>query len=158
MAIYELLDEKSIKIGLQAASKQEVMEELVDLLVGAGKVDDKHAVLDALWERENKISTGLENGVAVPHCKTSAVSTLTAGLGVSKQGIEFDAFDQKPSKIFFILIAETNNPGPHVRALRKLSLLLRSPEIRDAIITSKSSAECLAIIKQKELEGLSFPD
>lgn len=150
MSIYELLDEKSIKIGLNSTTKQEVLEELVDLLVSAGKIKDKYTVLDAIEARERQASTGLENGIAVPHCKTSAVNKLTAALGVSKNGIDFDSHDGKPAKIFFILIAELNNPGPHVRALAKLSRLLSAPEIRDSILNAKTASECLELIRIRE--------
>ena len=152
MSIYELLDEKSIKIGLRSTTKQEVLEELVDLLVSAGKVKDKYSVLDAIEERERQVSTGLENGIAVPHCKTAAVDKLTAALGVSKSGIDFESHDKKPAKIFFILVAQQNNPGPHVRALAKLARLLTSPEMREAIFNSKTSAECLELIKIREMQ------
>jgi len=152
MSIYELLDEKSIKIGLQSTTKPAVLEELVDLLVASGKVNDKYAVLDAIEAREQQVSTGLENGIAVPHCKTAAVTKLTAALGVSKTGVEFESHDGKPAKIFFILIAEQNNPGPHVRALAKLARLLSIPEIRDGILNVKTSAECLELIRHREMQ------
>ncbi len=152
MAIYELLDEKSIIIGLQSITKEAVLEELVDLLVSSGKVRDKYAVLEGIEERERQASTGLENGVAVPHCKSAAVDRLTAALGVRKEGIDFESFDGKPAQIFFILIAQPDNPGPHVKALAKLSRLLKSSEMREAILNSKSSAECFELIKRKELE------
>lgn len=152
MSIYELLDEKSIKIGLHSNTKQAVLEELVDLLVSAGKVTDKYSVLDAIEARERQVSTGLENGIAVPHCKTTAVGKLTAGLGVSKSGIEFESHDGKPAKIFFILIAQQNNPGPHVRALARLARLLTSPEMREAILNAKTPAECLELIRVRELQ------
>ena len=152
MSIYKLLDEKSIKIGLRSTTKDAVLEELVDLLVSSGKIKDKYLVLDAIEERERQVSTGLENGIAVPHCKTTAVDTLTAGLGVSKAGIEFGSHDGKPAKIFFILVAQQNNPGPHVRALAKLARLLTSSEMREAILNAKTSAECLELIRVKELQ------
>jgi PTS system fructose-specific IIC component len=152
MAIYELLDEKSIKIGLDSKTKTEVMEELVDLLLSAGKIQDKYKVLEAVEERERKDSTGIGHGIAVPHCKTDAVRTLTAGLGVSKGGIDFDSFDNEPARIFFILLAEPNNPGPHVRALAKLARLLQSADMRNEILSSSTPAECLELIRQKELE------
>ena len=152
MSVYELLDEKSIDLELRSKTKDAVLEELVDLLVESGKVQDKYKVLDAIEERERQASTGLENGIAVPHCKTDAVSKLTAGLGVCRAGIDFGSFDEKPSKIFFILIARPDNPGPHVRALAKLSRLLSSAEMREAILNARSPAECLELIRRKELD------
>lgn len=152
MSIYELLDEKSINMKLESSTKEAVLEELVDLLVQSGKVQDKYKVLDAIEERERQASTGLENGIAVPHCKTDAVRRLTAALGVCRAGIDFGSFDEKPSRIFFILIARPDNPGPHVRALAKLARLLNSSEMREAILNAKGPAECLELIKHKEME------
>jgi len=151
MALYELLDTKSIVPNLQAETKDAAIEELVDVLDRAGRLRDRGAVLDAVLERERAMSTGLEDGIAVPHAKTAAVGTLTAALGVRREGLEFDSADGKPTNIVFLLIAEENNPGPHVRALAKLARLLSDPEMRSAIIGAKTAEDIFEIIKQREL-------
>ena len=151
MALYELLNVNSIVPDLQAETKDGAIEELVDVLDRAGRVSDRNAVLDAVLERERAMSTGLEDGIAVPHAKTAAVDTLTAALGIRREGLEFESADGKPTKIVFLLIAEQNNPGPHVRALAKLARLLSDPEMRAALIKSKTAEDILEIIKQREL-------
>jgi len=151
MALYELLNVNSIVPNLQAETKDGVIEELVDVLDRAGRVSDRNAVLDAVLERERAMSTGLEDGIAVPHAKTAAVDTLTAALGVRREGLDFESADGKPTKIVFLLIAEQNNPGPHVRALAKLARLLSDPEMRAALIHAKTAEDILEIIKQREL-------
>jgi PTS system fructose-specific IIC component len=150
MALYELLDAKSIITELQADTKEGVIEELVDVLERAGRISDRTAVLDAVMERESQMSTGLEEGVAVPHAKSSAVSMLTAALGIKRQGLDFDSADGKPTRIVFLLIAEKNNPGPHVRALAQLARLLSDPVMRSALINAKTPEEIVQIIKQRE--------
>lgn len=151
MALYELLDTNSIVPNLLAETKDAAIEELVDVLDRAGRLSDRDAVLDAVLERERAMSTGLEDGIAVPHAKTSAVGTLTAALGIRREGLDFDSADGKPTNIIFLLIAEENNPGPHVRALAKLARFLSDPEMRSALIHARTAAEIIEIIKQREL-------
>lgn len=151
MALYELLDPSCIVLELQADTKEGVIEELVDVLERAGRISDRGDVLDAVMERESAMSTGLEEGLAVPHAKSGAVSTLTAALGVKRDGLDFESADGKPTRIVFLLIAELNNPGPHVRALAKIARLLSDAQIRAALINAKSADEVLALIKRHEL-------
>jgi len=151
MALHELLDPKSIVTELQAKTKEGVIEELVDLLERAGRISDRDAVLDAVMERESQMSTGLEEGVAVPHAKSGAVSALTAALGIKREGLDFDSADGKPTRIVFLLIAQLNNPGPHVRALAQLARLLSDPAMRAALINAKTAEDIIRIIKQREL-------
>jgi PTS system fructose-specific IIC component len=151
MALYELLDTNSILPNLRAESKEAAIEELVEALDRAGRVADRGAVLDAVLEREQAMSTGLEDGVAVPHAKSAAVSTLTAALGIKREGLDFESADGKPTKIVFLLVAEQNNPGPHVRALAKLARLLSDPAMRTALINARTAQEILDTIKQREL-------
>ena len=151
MALYELLDSSCIVLELQADTKEGVIEELVDVLDRTGRITDRTAVLDAVMERESAMSTGLEEGLAVPHAKSGAVSTLTAAMGIKRDGLDFESADGKPTTIVFLLIAELNNPGPHVRALAKIARLLSDPQIRVALVNVKSADEILATIKQHEL-------
>ena len=151
MALYELLDANSIVPNLEAETKDAAIEELVDVLDRAGRVSDRNAVLDAVFERERAMSTGLEEGIAVPHAKSGAVSALTAALGIKREGLDFESVDGKPTRIVFLLIAELNNPGPHVRALAKLARLLSDPETRAALINAATAEDILRIIKQREL-------
>jgi PTS system fructose-specific IIC component len=150
MALYDLLDARSIVTELQADTKEGVIEELVDVLDRAGRITDRTAVLDAVMERESAMSTGLEEGLAVPHAKSGAVSTLTAALGIKHEGLDFESADGKPTKIVFLLIAELNNPGPHVRALAKIARLLSDAQIRNALINAKTAEEILEVIKRHE--------
>ena len=152
MSLYELLDVESVEVELKSATKEEAMSEMVDILYDAGKIKNREKVLDALWERERMESTGLEHGIAVPHCKTGAVDRLVAALGISKRGIDFECHDGKPAKIIFALIAEPNNPGPHVRALKRLAELLSHAEVRETLINARTAEELLSIIKEKEIE------
>ncbi len=152
MYLYELLDEDSIAMSLESRTKDEVLEEMVDILDRTGKIKNKDAVLKAVMDRERIMTTGIGNGVGVPHCKTNAVDRLVAALGVSRDGIDFQAPDDEPARLIFILIAEHNNPGPHVRALARLAKLLSNKQVRDALLAAKTPRELLRIMREREHE------
>ena len=150
MNLHQLLEESYIKVPLESKTKEEVLRELVDLLCESHNIGDREEIYDAIKERESAMSTGIGNSVAVPHCKCSRVDRLVAFLGISNAGIDFDSLDEKPAKIFFILVAEENNPGPHIKALAKLSRLLSSSSLREELINAKDAAEVLSVIKARE--------
>ena len=152
MYLHELLDRDSIATSLSSQTKDDVLEEMVDILDRAGKIKSKDTVLKAIIDRERIMTTGIGNGVAVPHCKTAAVDRLVAALGISREGIDFEAPDNQPAQLIFILVAEENNPGPHVRALARLAKLLSSKEVREAILGTSSAEDLLETVKQKEEE------
>lgn len=150
MFLHELLDEDSIAMSLTSRTKDDVIEEMVDILDKTGKIKNKDAVLKAVMDRERIMTTGIGNGVGVPHCKTNAVDRLVAALGISREGIDFQAPDDEPARLIFILIAEQNNPGPHVRALARLAKLLSSKQVRDALLAARTPGELLRIITERE--------
>lgn len=152
MYLYELLDKDSIAMSLKSRTKDDVLDEMVDLLDKAGKIKERAAVLKAIVDRERIMTTGIGNGVAVPHCKTSAVDRLVAGLGISREGIDFQAPDNEPARLIFILVAEENNPGPHVRALARLAKLLSSKNVRESLLSARSPESILEVIRKKEEE------
>ena len=121
MSLIDLVQEKIVKIPLVSTDKADVLRELVQILKDAGEIEDYDAVLRAICEREEKLSTGLESGIAVPHGKTEAVSTLKLALGIAPQGIDFASIDRKPSQLFFMLVAPPNQSGPHVEALAEIA-------------------------------------
>ena len=150
MYLYQLLDENSIKVSLEAKTKEDVLVELVELLCKSHNISESETILKGIGEREDQMSTGIGNGIAVPHCKSSVVNKLVAALGIARDGIEFGSADEKPAKIFFILIAELDNPGPHIKALAKLAHLLKSASLRDDLINAASSEDILSKIKNAE--------
>lgn len=148
MAFIDLVDENIIKIPLQSSDKPDVLRELVQVLVDAGEVDDSEAVLSAIHDREDKMSTGLEDGIAVPHCKTPAVSDLKLAIGISPEGIDFDALDGQPSHLFFLLLAPLDQAGPHVQALGQIAKLAKSKAFCKALIKADDAGEVVDLIKE----------
>src|SRR6056297_1269664 len=120
MALIDMVDEKVVKVPLEAQTKVDVLRELIDLLEQNDCVKDPHAALQALLERETQGSTGLEMGIAVPHAKTEAVDDLTLAVGISPEGIDFEAADGEKSQLFFLILAPPNQPGRHIELLSEI--------------------------------------
>ena len=147
MALIDMVAEEIVKIPLESQDKPDVLRELVQILKDAGEIDDFDTVLNAVQEREDKGSTGLEKSIAVPHAKTVAVSSLKLAIGVAPEGIDFDALDKQPSKLFFLLIAAPDQSGPHVEALAEIAKLSRSDAFCRALVKADSAAEVVELLK-----------
>ena len=147
MTLIQLVEEKIIKTPLESKDKPDVLRELVQILKDAGEIDDFGAVLKAVQDREDKLSTGLESGIAVPHGKTTAVSSLKLALGIAPEGIDFDALDKQPSKLFFLLVAPPNQSGPHVEALAEIAKLAQSKAFCKALTGADNAQEVVALMK-----------
>jgi fructose PTS system EIIBC or EIIC component len=150
MRLRDLLDESVVKVGLESADKEECMEEMVDLLVRAGRISDRAGALGAVRQREAQGTTGIGQGVAIPHGKHASIPTLTMALGTSSRGIEFDAIDGETVHAVFILLARVDDPGPHVRALAEVARLVQTPGLYRKLIEAKSAAEVLDILDGEE--------
>ena len=147
MALIDLISEKTIKIPLVSNDKPEVLRELVQILIDAGEASNFDAVLKAVHEREDKQSTGLEEGIAIPHCKSDAVSSLKLAIGIAPQGIDFNSLDGKPSKLFFLMLAAPNQAGPHVAALAEIAKLVRSKAFCNALISAENAEQVVEIFR-----------
>ena len=150
MRLRDLLDSSVVKLDMTAGEKEEAIEELVDLLVRAGRVTDRKGVIEALLAREAQQTTGIGNGVAVPHAKHTSIPTLTAALGISQKGVEFDSVDDKPAQVVFLIMARVNDPGPHVLALAEIARLLQIPGLYRRLVQAKTNEELLGVIDAEE--------
>lgn len=147
MALIDMMTEKIVKIPLESKDKPDVLRELVQVLKDADEIDDFDTVLSAVQEREDKGSTGLEKCIAVPHAKTPAVSSLKLAIGIAPEGIDFDALDKQPSKLFFLLVAAPDQSGPHVEALAEIAKLSRSNAFCRALANADSAAEVVELFR-----------
>ncbi len=152
MDIMDFLGKSSISIDLQAKDKKSVLTELMDLLVSSGVLakNERSDILKKLEEREVLGSTGIGKGVAIPHAKSPKIKKMVAALGISKNGIDFKSLDGELTRIFFLLVAPGETPGPHLKALAKISRLLDDKFVRDRLLSSKGNQEVLKIIKEEE--------
>ena len=147
MTLIDMVTEKIVKIPLESKDKPDVLRELVQVLKDADEIDDFDKVLIAVQEREDKGSTGLEKSIAVPHAKTPAVSSLKLAIGIAPEGVDFDALDKQPSKLFFLLVAAPNQSGPHVQALAEIAKLSRSNALCRALVNAGSAADVVELLK-----------
>lgn len=140
MNLKRILSPELISTSLQGETKREIIEEMVDILVKAGRVSRREAVLECVLERESKMSTGMQFGLAIPHGKTDAVDEMSACVGIKGEGIDFESLDGDPSRIFIMTISPAHKTGPHVQFLAEISKLLNSEERREALIAAPSPA------------------
>ena len=117
--ITTLINEQLIALDLKATRKEEVFTEMTRLLAAQGKVSDEQQFIKDLWAREELDNTGFEEGVALPHAKSAAVSTPAVAIGISRAGIEYGAEDGKPSQLFFMIASPAGGANHHIEALRQ---------------------------------------
>jgi len=150
MRLSEMLREDTIVVGFKSTQKQNILEELIDLAAKTGKIKDRDEALKAVIDREKMMSTGLEHGIAIPHAKTNAVSEIVIAMGVSKEGVDFEAVDEKPSHIFFLLLAPENAAAANVKLLAQIARVTSNAEFRSNIIKAESPAQILEILSSEE--------
>ncbi len=135
-----------VRLEIPGETKQQIIESLLDILMETGKVENRQTALEALLEREEKMSTGIENGLAIPHGKTAAVKELVACIGLKKEGVDFDSLDGKPSTIFIMTLSPKDKSGPHIQFLAEISSLLKDDEGRNEILAAKTPQEVLDVV------------
>src|SRR5262247_3818450 len=146
MHLSELLNERAITLSLAARDKESAIKELVQLLESAHGVNTKGEILSKVLQRESMMSTGIGNGVAIPHGKTRLLDHLVAACGVSPRGIEFDSMDGENANLFILLVSPERLRGPHVKALANVSRLLKEESVRNALRTSATPAAFLGVL------------
>lgn len=150
MTLMEILSGKSVIVGLKGHNKHEILEELVDTLEVGDKITDRDKVLEAVLLREEIMSTGIGHGIAIPHGKSEYVTALGGVLGLKSEGVNFDALDGKPTYIFFLLVSPLDVSGPHIKALARISRLLKGEDFRQHLIACTDREEAIAIIEEEE--------
>ena len=134
----------TIKLGLEGVDKRQAIEALVDLIVASGKVTDRGAILSAVVDREARGSTGLENGIAIPHARTAGVTDVLCALGISKAGIDFDSVDGRPCHLIFLIVAPPEESTGYLKALAAVALIGRDADIVTRLRAAASPAEVMA--------------
>lgn len=150
MKIVDILSKDAVKVDLQARDKKSVIEEISELVVRGAGLTDKQGVVQVLMEREALGSTGIGLNVAIPHAKLQGVDSIIVALARSKEGIDFGSIDGQPVMLFFVLISGVNTAGTHLKALAKISRLLKNDETREALISCNCSVEMYEIVSREE--------
>ena len=150
MKISELLDPSAVVADLKGTTKKEVLSELTEALLNADPKLDRDDVLRVLLERERLGSTGIGDGVAIPHGKLKDLDRLLISFGLSRQGVDFDSMDGKPARLFFLLVAPEESVGIHLKTLARISKLLKSPNVRERLQAAGDAASLHGIITEEE--------
>lgn len=152
MQIMDFLSKKAIVTDIKSTKKEDVIKELVDALIEAGDVEkrSRNKLIDSLMSREALGSTAIGQGIAIPHAKSDCVEKLIAAFGLSNKGVDFDSLDGEPAYIFFLLVAPQDSAGPHLKALARISRLLKDKYFRDTLRTCEDDKAVIKIITQED--------
>lgn len=150
MKIIDFLNPRAISANLKSTDKEGVIGELVDLLVKVKEIKNRDEIIKALLEREALGSTGIGQGIAIPHAKSDSVKDLVAAFGLSRKGVNFDALDGERVYIFFLLVAPTDSAGPHLKALARISRLLKDKYLRQTLRSAEDERGVLRIIREED--------
>jgi len=152
MQIMDFLSKKAIVMDVKSTKKEDVMRELVDALINAGEIEKRYRnkLVEALMAREALGSTAIGQGIAIPHAKSDCVNKLISAFGVSKKGVDFDSLDGELAYIFFLLVAPQDSAGPHLKALARISRLLKDKYFRDSLRNCADEKAVIKIITQED--------
>jgi|GEM_PF-70539 fructose-specific phosphotransferase system IIA component len=146
MNLRKLLVRDVISLDLQGNTKDEIIQEMLDLLEQAGKLNNRKAAEKAILDREKKMSTGMQNGIAIPHGKTDTVDSLIVAIGVKKDGVDFESLDGQPSVFFIMTLSPANRTGPHIQFLAEISRQLNDPHVRERILAAGNKDDVITIL------------
>jgi PTS system nitrogen regulatory IIA component len=149
MKIMDIIDIDLINADLKARNKQEVLGELAGMVAKKEGLDIS-VLIPVLEEREKLGSTGIGEGIAIPHGKLKGLKKLVASFGRSAKGINFDSIDGKPARLFFLLMAPENTAGMHLKALARISRLLKDTKFRERLLGSKTTQEVYRALQEED--------
>jgi fructose-specific phosphotransferase system IIA component len=150
MKVYELLNPKNILTEFKSENKDDVINELVDLLKGDERVINLEDIRKCVFEREEKMSTGVGKGFAIPHGKTNSVTDIVAAFGKSETPIEYNSLDGEPVHLVFLMIGKETLLAKHIKLLSRISRLMNNEEFRKKLIEAESKETILKIFKEEE--------
>jgi len=150
MKILDLLSKETMLMNLRGTTKEEVIDELVGVLDEAGKLTDREGYKAAILAREVQSSTGLEEGIAIPHAKTAAVRTPALAFGLHRSGVDYKSLDEEPANLFFMIAASEGATDSHIETLSKLTTYLLDDDFREALLEAKTKDDVVGIIEAKE--------
>lgn len=150
MKISELLNPQAIVADLQAREKDSALAELTDALVTCEASLDRDEVIEVLQEREKLGSTGIGDGVAIPHGKLAGIPELMLAFGKSAEGVDFESMDGQPAHLFFLLVAPEESVGVHLKTLARISKLLKDPAVRQKLLEAEDRETIYQVILDEE--------
>jgi len=153
MNLLDLISPATIRAPLLATDKKGVIEELVDLLVADGKVDDSSSLKEAVWTREQTRTTGIGHGLAIPHGKCAGLCGLSMAIGKPSEPMDFEAIDGQPVRLIVLLASPPDRTSDHIQALARVSRLMTSESFRQEVYDAEGPDEIYALIERQETGG-----
>lgn len=150
MKLNEILVREACVVDMKARTKKEALRELSEVLAGSVKGLNGAGLLDMLLEREKLGTTAMGDGIAIPHARIEALDRLLASFGRSRQGVDFDSVDGKPTHLFFLLVAPGREGSAHLLTLARLSRMLSSPEFRSKLLDVESNDDFFRVLEEEE--------
>jgi fructose-specific phosphotransferase system IIA component len=155
MRLSELLNSSAVTLRLKARVKREALVEMVDLLEAAHKFKSQGEILDRVMRREAMMTTGIGNGVAIPHGKARSADRMAAAVGVCADGLDFESEDNQPVYLIVLLVSPESATSQHVKVLANISRLLKEESVRKSLREAKSPDDFLAVLTAAE--GVHIP-
>jgi fructose-specific phosphotransferase system IIA component len=146
----DLLTIDRIKIPLESTTKEEVLRELVEVVADDEADSERAELLRAVRDREAVLSTGIGNGVAIPHGKSPILPELRMAAGTANKPVDFDALDGQPVKLLFLLVGPESAAGPHIKALSRIARLIRNDDVRKRLLSAESPEEFFSALREAE--------
>jgi mannitol/fructose-specific phosphotransferase system IIA component (Ntr-type) len=150
MKLSELLLPERIRIPLASRDKEDVLRELVALLPSSTDPERTEQIFEAVLEREKRMSTGIGQGVAIPHGKSELVPGMEISFGVAADPVDFDSLDGDPCRIFFLLVSPPSLTGPHIKALAQISRMLTSDSVREELARAPDAGTVRELFRRQE--------
>ncbi len=150
MRLTDVLKSEFIKIPLAGSTRDACIEELIDMLGENNIITNKKSIFSAVLEREKIMTTGVGNGIAIPHCKHQESPEFAVCLGIHTDGVDFQAIDKKEVRIVFLLIGPENNPGLHIKLLSRISRLMSNEELRNQLVECTDNNSAYELIQDEE--------
>ncbi len=150
MKISDVLEVELISNKIPGTDKEEVLNNMIELVSKSSKVRDKEKIRDAIFNRERIMSTGVGKGFAIPHGKTDGITDKVAAFGITENEIDFESLDGEPVRLIFLLVGKENLVGPHLKLLSRISRLLNSEDFRTKLLNAKSPQEIYNLFESEE--------
>ncbi len=150
MQLTDILSQDFVVVINESKERDQCIKELIDLMAGQEIINDRDKAYEAVLEREKIMTTGVGNGIAIPHCKHASCPNFAVALGIYPKGVDFKSIDKKEAKIVFLLVGPENNPGLHIKLLSRISRLMSDEDLRQQILKSKDAEEILGLLKEEE--------
>jgi fructose-specific phosphotransferase system IIA component len=150
MRLTDVLNENLVNISLAGTNRDECIKELIDKLAAAQTINNAESIFEAVLERERIMTTGVGNGIAIPHCKHTDSPDFAVCLGIQSKGVDFQSIDKKDVNIIFLLVGPENNPGLHIKLLSRISRLMSNEELRQQLLDCKNDKDAFDLVQDEE--------